>query len=337
MAAETGLSPPCCCRRCRTWSWSTGRACWTGRWAEGRPEPRVRAPGGGRKKLTDTNPGLVAALLAMVDPESRGDPQSPLRWTLTSTRELARALTAGGHTCSAPTVARLLKAEGYSLQGNAKGAEGAQHPDRDAQFRYIARKAREHLDAGEPVVSVDAKLGANTGWVSAGTDHDTSAFAAATLRRWWRADGSARYPHARRLLICADTGGSNAARGPGLEGGARRPGRRDRAAGHRLPLPARHLQVEQVCMAWRPPRSDEMPSWARRARSPSRYWSAESPQQVWRRARGAWDCRCEHEPQIRLGFANELVMFVRDEPVALWYGDLGGGAGPAGGQTGGGQ
>src|SRR6266702_3400171 len=174
MAAETGLSPPCCCRRCRTWSWSTGRACWTGRRAEGRPEPRVRAPGGGRKKLTDTNPGLVAALLEMVDPESRGDPQSPLRWTLTSTRELARALTAGGHTCSAPTVARLLKAEGYSLQGNAKGAEGAQHPDRDAQFRYIARKAREHLDAGEPVVSVDAELGAKTGWVSAGTDPGTS-------------------------------------------------------------------------------------------------------------------------------------------------------------------
>src|SRR6266568_1928276 len=256
MAAETGLSPPCCCRRCRTWSWSTGRACWTGRWAEGRPEPRVRAPGGGRKKLTDTNPGLVAALLAMVDPESRGDPQSPLRWTLTSTRELARALTAGGHTCSAPTAARLLKAEGYSLQGNAKVAEGRQHPDRDAQFRYIARRAREHLDAGEPVVSVDAKkkekagdfadggaewrpkgdpervnvhdfpsdaigkaipygtcdLGANAGWVSVGTDHDTSAFAAATLRRWWRADGSARYPGARRLLVCADSGGSNAAR-----------------------------------------------------------------------------------------------------------------------------
>jgi len=224
--------------------------------AEGRPEPRVRAPGGGRKKLAETDPGLSPALMALVEPEARGDPQSPLRWTCLSTRNLAGTLTAAGHACSAPTVARLLKAEGYSLQGNAKVAEGAQHPDRDAQFRYIAARAREFLDAGDPVVSVDAKkkekignfanggaewhpkgrpervnvhdfpsdaigkaipygiydLGANAGWVSVGTDHDTSAFAAATLRRWWRADGSARYPAARRLLICADSGGSNAAR-----------------------------------------------------------------------------------------------------------------------------
>jgi len=224
--------------------------------ASGVPEPRTRAPGGGRKKLADTDPGLAPALMALVEPESRGDPESPLRWTCLSTRNLAGTLTAAGHRCSAPTAARLLRAEGYSLQGNAKVAEGRQHPDRDAQFRYIARRAREHLDAGEPVVSVDAKkkekagnfanggaawrpqgrpervnvhdfpsdaigkaipygiydLGANTGWVSVGTDHDTSAFAAATLRRWWRADGSARYPGARRLLICADAGGSNAAR-----------------------------------------------------------------------------------------------------------------------------
>ena len=116
--------------------------------AEGGPEPRVRAPGGGRKKLTETDPGLGPALMALVDPESRGDPQSPLRWTLKSTRELARALTAAGHACSAPTAARLLKAEGYSLQGNAKVAEGRQHPDRDAQFRYINARAREFLDAG---------------------------------------------------------------------------------------------------------------------------------------------------------------------------------------------
>ncbi len=224
--------------------------------ASGAPEPGTRAPGGGRKPLTETDPRLDQALMALVEPESRGDPESPLRWTCLSTRNLAGTLTAAGHRCPAPTVARLLKAEGYSLQGNAKVAEGRQHPDRDAQFRYIAGRAREHLDAGEPVVSVDAKkkekagnfanggagwrpkghpervnvhdfpsdaigkaipygiydLGANTGWVSVGTDHDTSAFAAATLRRWWRADGSARYPGARRLLICADSGGSNAAR-----------------------------------------------------------------------------------------------------------------------------
>ena len=224
--------------------------------ASGAPEPRTRAAGGGRKPLTETDPELGPALMALVEPESRGDPESPLRWTCLSTRNLADTLTAAGHRCSAPTAARLLKSEGYSLQGNAKVAEGRQHPDRDAQFRYIARTAREHLDAGQPVVSVDAKkkekvgefanggaewrpkghpervnvhdfpsdaigkaipygiydLGANAGWVSVGTDHDTSAFAAATLRRWWRADGSARYPEARLLLICADSGGSNAAR-----------------------------------------------------------------------------------------------------------------------------
>src|SRR5208337_2461829 len=125
--------------------------------AAGGPEPRVRAPGGGRKKLSATDPGLGPALMALVEPESRGDPESPLQWTCLSTRNLAGTLTAAGHRCSAPTAARLLKAEGYSLQGNAKVAEGRQHPDRDAQFRYIAARAREHLDAGQPVVSVDAK------------------------------------------------------------------------------------------------------------------------------------------------------------------------------------
>src|SRR6266487_6223460 len=125
--------------------------------AEGRPEPRVRAPGGVRKKLAGTDPGLAPALMALVDPATRGDPVSPLRWTCLSTRNLAGALTKAGHRCSAPTVARLLKAEGYSLQGNAKVAEGAQHADRDAQFAYISGRAREHLDAGQPVISVDAK------------------------------------------------------------------------------------------------------------------------------------------------------------------------------------
>src|SRR6266446_6219224 len=127
--------------------------------ASGVPEPRTRAPGGGRKKLADTDPGLAPALMALVEPESRGDPESPLRWTCLSTRNLAGALTAAGHRCSAPTAARLLKAEGYSLQGNAKVAVGRQHPDRDAQFRYIAARAREHLDAGQPVVSVAAETG----------------------------------------------------------------------------------------------------------------------------------------------------------------------------------
>src|SRR5258708_18479640 len=128
-----------------------------GRGAAGEPGPRAGGAGGGRKPVTVTDPGVVPALTALVDPGSRGDPQSPLRWTLKSTRELARALTAAGHACSDRTVARLLKGEGYSLQGNAKVAEGAQHPDRDAQFRYISERAREFLAAGLPVISVDTK------------------------------------------------------------------------------------------------------------------------------------------------------------------------------------
>src|SRR5258708_2950494 len=134
-----------------------GRGAGGGRGGAGEPERGGGGAGGGRKPVTVTDPGLVPALTALVDPGSRGDPQSPLRWTLKSTRELARALTAAGHACSDRTVARLLKGEGYSLQGNAKVAEGAQHPDRDAQFRYISERAREFLAAGLPVISVDTE------------------------------------------------------------------------------------------------------------------------------------------------------------------------------------
>jgi Rhodopirellula transposase DDE domain len=219
----------------------------------GEPLGRARRPGGGRKRVAETDPGLVAALLGLVDPESRGDPESPLRWTVKSTRNLADALTAAGHKVSAPTVAVLLKEEGFSLQGNAKTLEGRQHADRDAQFRYINARAREHMDAGDPVISVDAKkkenvggfknggrewqprgapervsvhdfidkelgkvtpygvydVAGNAGWVSVGTDHDTAAFAVATIRTWWDRAGQAAYPGARRLLITADGGGSN--------------------------------------------------------------------------------------------------------------------------------
>jgi Rhodopirellula transposase DDE domain len=121
------------------------------------PLGRVRRPGGGRKRAADLDQGLVPALLALVEPEERGDPVSPLRWTVKSTRALARELTAQGHEVSADTVAGLLRAEGFSLQGNAKVIEGSSHPDRDAQFRYIAGQARDHQDAGDPVISVDAK------------------------------------------------------------------------------------------------------------------------------------------------------------------------------------
>jgi Rhodopirellula transposase DDE domain len=217
------------------------------------PHGRIRRPGGGPKRLRDTDPGLVEALDRLVDPDTRGDPDSPLRWTTKSTRELAEALTAQGHPVSDDTVGRLLKQQGYRLQRTVKTLEGAQHQDRDAQFRYLNEQARQHLAASQPVVSVDTKkkelvgnftgggaewqpsgepvevnvhdfpdpalgkaipygvydLGRNAGWVSVGVDHDTAAFAVATLRRWWEQVGRVAYPEASRLLVMADPGGSN--------------------------------------------------------------------------------------------------------------------------------
>jgi Rhodopirellula transposase DDE domain len=121
------------------------------------PLGRARRPGGGRKRVADLDPGLRPALLALVEPDMRGDPMSPLRWTTKSTRKLAAELTRQGHRISADTVADVLREEGFSLQANAKTIEGKQSPDRDAQFRYLNGQARDHQDAGEPVVSVDTK------------------------------------------------------------------------------------------------------------------------------------------------------------------------------------
>jgi hypothetical protein len=121
------------------------------------PLGRVRRPGGGRKRAAELDPGLVPALLALVEPDERGDPVSPLRWTTKSTRRLAAELAAQGRKVSAGTVAGLLRAEGFSLQANVKTVEGKQHPDRDAQFRYISEQASAFQEAGDPVISVDAK------------------------------------------------------------------------------------------------------------------------------------------------------------------------------------
>jgi len=121
------------------------------------PLGRARRQGGGRKPLADTDPGLIPALLALVEADERGDPMTPLRWTTKSTRNLAGELTTAGHPVSADTVDKLLHEQGFSLQGNAKTIEGKRHPDRDAQFRYISGAAKEYLAAGDPVVSVDAK------------------------------------------------------------------------------------------------------------------------------------------------------------------------------------
>jgi hypothetical protein len=214
---------------------------------------RIRRPGGGRKAITVTDPALVRTLEAAVADETRGDPQSPLRWTCKSTRALAQALTLRHHPVSHAKVGQLLRGLGYSLQSNRKTEEGRDHPDRDAQFRYINTAVKRRLTSGEPVISVDTKkkelignyvnagqqwrpakqpravqghdfptpavpraypygiydIGRNTGFVNLGTDHDTGAFAVASIRGWWRHEGRRLYPDATTMLITADAGGSN--------------------------------------------------------------------------------------------------------------------------------
>ena len=118
---------------------------------------RVRRRGGGRKPLSETDPSLVEDLERLVDPDSRGDPEQPLRWTAKSVRKLAEALRGAGHQVSHETVAQLLRSLGYSLQANAKTREGASHPDRDEQFRHINRAAAGAIESGQPVISVDTK------------------------------------------------------------------------------------------------------------------------------------------------------------------------------------
>jgi hypothetical protein len=121
------------------------------------PLGRVRRPGGGRKPAAVADGGLLPSLLALVEPTRRGDPGSALCWTTLSVRRLAAELTVAGHPVSQETVAKLLHAQGFSLQANTKTIEGGQHPDRDAQFSYLNTQAGQHLAAGDPVISVDTK------------------------------------------------------------------------------------------------------------------------------------------------------------------------------------
>jgi hypothetical protein len=220
------------------------------------PPGRIRQPGAGRKKITERDPGLADALERLIEPETRGDPESALRWTCKSTRTLATQLARCQHPVSHMTVARLLHEQGYSLQSNRKTEEGGDHPDRDAQFRYINTRVKRALAKGSPVISVDTKkkelvgnyenggqqwrpakepvtvqghdfpspdvpraypygvydLDRNTGFVNVGTDHDTGAFAVASIRGWWRHEGRRVYPQAKEVLTTADGGGSNGSR-----------------------------------------------------------------------------------------------------------------------------
>jgi transposase len=214
---------------------------------------RIRRPGAGRKPITVSDPQLVDRLEAMIEHQTQGDPESPLRWTCLSTRTIAKALARHRHPVSHSTVAQLLHDLDYSLQSNRKTEEGQDHPDRDAQFRHIAAAVKRCLRQRSPVISVDTKkkelignyanagqqwlpakqptpvrghdfptpdvprafpygiydIGRNTGFVNVGTDHDTGAFAVASIRGWWRHEGKRLYPAATTILITADAGGSN--------------------------------------------------------------------------------------------------------------------------------
>jgi hypothetical protein len=217
---------------------------------------RIRRAGAGRKVLAEIDATLWSDLESLVDPVTRGDPESPLRWTAKSTRALAEELRAQGHRVSARTVAKLLLDHDYSLQGTRKTVEGRQHPDRNAQFEHINRQTKACHAAGQPVISVDTKkkelvgefankgrewqpagdpskvlvhdfpsdavgkaipygvydVARNEGWVSVGVDHDTAAFAVASILGWWSTMGKRINRGARELYIVADAGGSNAYR-----------------------------------------------------------------------------------------------------------------------------
>jgi len=217
---------------------------------------RVRRRGAGRKPITVRDPELMGALDRLIEPDTLGDPESPLRWVCKSTRVLAAEFRRQRHPISHVKVAQLLHQQRYSLQGTRKTEEGEDHPDRDAQFRHINATVKRALAVGVPVLSVDTKkkelignyanagrqwrptrqaprvqghdfpkpevpraypygiydVGRNEGFVNVGTDHDTAAFAVASIRGWWRAEGRRLYRRAHSIVITADAGGSNGAR-----------------------------------------------------------------------------------------------------------------------------
>jgi hypothetical protein len=219
--------------------------------AAGVPVPgRIRRPGAGRPGIEQVQPGLTEALVILIEPITRGDPMSPLRWTCKSKAKLAGALSAHGWSVSASTVGRLLHGLGFRLHALQKAREGTAHPDRNAQFEYINATATAFIRRQQPVISVDTKkkelvgdfknagrewqptgepervrvhdfpgdaigkaipygvydMARNEAWVSVGRDHDTPAFAVASIRQWWTMMGCQAYPAADALYITADAG-----------------------------------------------------------------------------------------------------------------------------------
>jgi transposase len=157
------------------------------------PFARQRQPGGGRKPLAETDALLLADLDRLIDPSTRGDPESPLRWTCKSTYRLAEALEQQGHAISQRTVYRLLLELGYSLQSNRKAEEGAGHPDRDAQFQFINRKVQHCQRQRQPVISVDTKKKENIGNFSqGGREWEEQQQPRRTKTHDFRADGEPR-------------------------------------------------------------------------------------------------------------------------------------------------
>lgn len=217
---------------------------------------RLRRPGGGRKRLQEKDPTLLADLEALLEKDTRGDPESALRWCSKSLHKLKDALREKGHSISHQSVSTLLHQMSYSLQANRKTKEGGTHPDRDAQFDYINECCKRMQALGQPVISVDCKkkelvgefknagrewhkkgqaeevlvydfvdqgqgkaipygvydVTENRGFVNVGMDHDTAAFAVASIGLWWERLGKPMYPEATELQIMADGGGSNSSR-----------------------------------------------------------------------------------------------------------------------------
>jgi hypothetical protein len=216
----------------------------------------IRKEGGGRKGAREKSPEIEKALLDLIEPTVRGEPESPLLWTTKSLRNLAEALKRQGYRVSHTLVGQILKENNFSLQANRKTDEGKSHPDRDDQFHYIHQKVLAFQKEGSPVISVDAKkkelvgnyqnkgvewrekkqpvevkvydflseaqgkaipygvydITRNQGWVNVGIDKDTAEFAVQTIRNWWYHMGKEVYPEAKKLLITADSGGSNGVR-----------------------------------------------------------------------------------------------------------------------------